>query len=156
MNVFQKIGLLAFSTLVLSLTLDMKTAASLPNSSEPAPLEGNWQFFKHIYQGKDHAPLNPHLVIQFEFLPDGTNRLFWTRRNEPGFCERRAYFEYDGEYIHQEVYWVNPENEMECGQDTDMQLGHKNTGKLIAVDGHLHLYTQLSGEDFIYVWRKIR
>ncbi len=117
---------------------------------------GNWQFDSYFYQGQENPIPNPQLVLQFEFFSDKTNRLFWVRKNETGFCERRAHFSYEAPYIEQEVFWTNPANSMECGQDTDMQVGNFSRAKLIQVGEKLHLYIDFSGEDFIYIFKRIR
>lgn len=118
------------------------------------PILGQWQFYEYIYQGETHPLPNPQLILQFEFFPHGVNRLFWVRKNETGFCERQAYYSYENETITQEVFWTNPENHMECGQDTDMQIGHKNHTRLVRVNEDLHFYVEFSGEDFIYVLKR--
>jgi hypothetical protein len=117
---------------------------------------GNWQFHRYIHNGVQNPIPNPQLVLQYEFLLDGTNRLFWIRKNETGFCERKARFEYDGQFIDQEVTWVNPENARECRQDVDMQLGNINRARLERKEEFLHLHVPFSGDEFIYVFRRIR
>ncbi len=134
---------------------------SYADNNEFLPIEdpfyiGQWQFDRYFYQGQENPIPNPQLILQFEFLTDGTNRLFWVRKNETGFCERKAHFSYDAPYIQQEVFWVNPSHSMECGQDTDMQVGNQSRAKMILVDDRLHLYIDFSGEDFIYIFKRIR
>ena len=126
------------------------------DTDEAQVLWGNWQFHRYILNGETNPIPNPQLVLQYEFFANGTNRLFWTRKNEPGICERQALYHYQDELIHQEVVWVNPENAVGCSNDVDMQLGQKSTARLKRVGEFLHLYIPFSGDDFIYVLKRIR
>ncbi|MCB0411814.1 MAG: hypothetical protein KDD22_04770 [Bdellovibrionales bacterium] len=138
---------------VLVCGLGIASFAKEPSTEEA--LLGIWQFQNIIYQGKEMELPNPDLVLQFEFRGDGTDRLTWFRRKESGICDRRAQFSYDGEMLDQKIDWVNPENTIGCGQDTDMQIGNETSTKLKLRDGQLHLYLQLNGKDFIYVMKKL-
>jgi len=146
----------AFSILLATLISFGAVGIDSQDAPEAEVLWGNWQFHRYILKGETHSIPNPQLVLQYEFFADGTNRLFWTRKNEPGFCERQALYLYQDELIHQEVVWVNPENSIECSKDMDMQLGQKNTTRLKRVGEFLHLHIPFSGEDFIYVLKRVR
>lgn len=118
-------------------------------------IEGRWIFHKMIYRGGEHPPLNPDLVILFEFRSDGTDRLFWTRLNQPGgFCERLAYYSYSAPFLSEEVYWANPENARECARDPDMIPGKQGTSRLEREGEELFLHLGLGDEPLIYVWRR--
>lgn len=123
---------------------------------QPSPIVGNWQFRDYIFEGEKQPRPNPQLVLQFEFFEKGINRLFWTRKNEPGFCERHAEYTHDGKWLEQKVTWVNPENAAECSQDVDMQMGNENRARLEPVDGKLHLYIPFKGDHLIYILHRVR
>lgn len=146
----------AFSILLATLISLGAVSTDSLEAPEAEVIWGNWQFHRTILKGETNSIPNPQLVLQYEFFADGTNRLFWTRKNEPGICERQALYRYQDELIHQEVVWVNPENAIGCSSDVDMQLGNKNTARLKRVGEFLHLYIPFSGEDFIYVLKRIR
>jgi len=116
---------------------------------------GHWKFYKYLYEGKENPPLNPLLNLNFEFYFTGTSRLWWTRDNEKGFCERVAQYEYKDCKLSAEVVWVNPKNNIGCGQDPDMQVGHKTTSQIEIINGDLYLHLSLGGKPFIYIWKKI-
>ena len=139
---------------VLQLILAVGLAELMPSAENP--LLGSWQFHRYIYQGQEQPIPNPNLILQYEFRADGLNRLFWSRKNEFGFCDRLASYHYEDQTLQQEVLWVNPENSMECSKDVDMQVGTVNWAKMVFVEGRLHLYVPFGGEDFIYVFRRIR
>lgn len=116
---------------------------------------GMWLFTSLIYQGQSMPLPNPDLKIYYEFFADGTNTLYYHRKGEEGFCERRATFEFNNEQIAQEVVWVNPDNAIWCGQDTDMQLGYRSWNKARLVNQELHLSLPMGEEEIIYIWSKV-
>lgn len=141
--------------LLLSLFLNFTAQGdSSPCSTIKENLNGSWIYHSYIYQGQTHPRPNPKLLLYFEFFETGTNRVWWKRTNEAGFCERIGQFEYNPETctFTDKIVWVNPGNNAECGSDPDMRLGREATSRLEHVDGALHLFFQLKGEPFIYVF----
>ena len=118
-------------------------------------LLGTWQQTGFIYQGEHYPPFNPNLVITYEFKPDGTDILYWTRKNEPGFCRREGVYKLNGEYLEDHVTKVDPENGSSCASDSDMQLGHFTSTKVGNVNGQFYLYFNLNDNPLIYVWDKL-
>lgn len=115
-------------------------------------LFGVWQFTAIRYQGTEMPPPNPNLVIIYQFDDDGHNRLFWARKDEKGFCERRGlYVATQSEFLDY-ITWVNPKNRGDCGQDPDMHLGRlvKNTYRV--ADGRFELDLPLGDETLTYIW----
>ena len=117
---------------------------------------GAWKFSGYIYHNEFKLPLNPHLILVFQFFADGTNDLAWRRDEEPGFCERKGTFSLDGDFLNEEVTWINPENDVSCSQDPEMVLGRKTNDEIHLVDGKIQLYLSLSGEPFIYVFERTK
>ncbi|MFN9068233.1 MAG: hypothetical protein ACK5V3_13455, partial [Bdellovibrionales bacterium] len=64
---------------------------------------GTWLFTGMLISGEWTPPMNPNLVMKFEFYEDGVNRLSYFRKDEPGFCDRKALYDYDGEMLYQQV-----------------------------------------------------
>ncbi len=123
-------------------------------SEEGSSLHGKWKFTKFIYQGQEHPPLNPNLQLYFEFYKTGTNRLWWYRSDERGFCERIGIYSYQEDKLTDEIVWVNPQNNFDCSKDPDMQMGRKSTTLVEILDYQLRIHMSLAGEPFIYIWEK--
>jgi hypothetical protein len=142
---------------VLSLLVGFQSLAA--NEGQPLEsnesIQGKWHYIGHFYQDVFQKPMNPNLVLTFEFTEDGTSRLRWHRTNENGFCERTGKYSFDGKHILDEVTWVNPENTYECGKDPDMQLGHKTETPARLVDGNLQTDLPLGDSFLIFVWEKV-
>jgi len=124
-------------------------------------VEGRWVFFRMIYQGQERPPLNPDLLILLELRPDGTDRLFWTRQGQEGFCERLAHYTDEAPFLSEEIYWANPRNARECARDPDMTPGRKGSTRVEIHPGTgspggevLYMHLGLGDETLIYVWRR--
>jgi hypothetical protein len=129
------------------------TGFSASNKSDE--IVGSWKFMGFFYQGKLHPPLNPDLVLIFQFRPDGTDTIYWTRLNEKGFCERRGKYKIEDTFLTDEVTWVNPDNDRSCGQDPDMQVGKITRNSFAIKNDQFLLDLGLSGESFIYVFDRL-
>ncbi|GIL17751.1 MAG: hypothetical protein BroJett040_15020 [Oligoflexia bacterium] len=123
--------------------------------TEEDQILGTWKNIGFIYQGEFRLPLNPNLILLFEFHADGTNEIFWARQNEPGFCERKGKYSIIDHRLEDEVVWINPDNNIECSQDPDMRLGRKASNEIRFKDGKFHLYLSLAGDPFIYVFDRL-
>ena len=115
---------------------------------------GLWLWTGLVYQGHELPPPNPALKIWFTFEADGTNTLHYYREGEPGFCERRALYSFDGAYLTQQIIWVHPQNADFCGQDVDMQLGRESRTRIEVESNKLKLHLHLGDEDLIHVWTR--
>lgn len=136
--------------------LIINTTSLLVCASEDSSetLWGRWKFMEYIYENQRHPRLNPNLNLFFEFNETGSNRLWWYRDNEKGFCERVGMYQFDSQLLIDEVAWVHPQNQAECSQHPDMQMGQKATNTVTFENGHLHLHLTLKGQPFIYIWHK--
>ena len=119
-------------------------------------LWGHWQYIGHFYEGQFQEPLNPNLILTFEFSEDGTDRLQWHRLNEDGFCDRQGKYSFDGKVLTDQVIWVNPENGFECGKDPDMQVGHVTQTNVKIINDQIHMELPLGDKSLIYVWNRIK
>lgn len=147
----------ALFILIVTFASQVSTAAALEGEfNYNESVQGQWRYIGHYYEGVFQNPLNPNLVLTFEFTADGTSRLHWYRLNEPGFCERTGIYSFDGHKIMDKVTWVNPENSFECGKDPDMQLGHNTETPARIVEGKLQTDLPLGDSFLIYVWEKIK
>lgn len=117
-------------------------------------LIGLWIFSGLIFQGRDYPPPNPHFHLEYVFEKTGQNRLKYWRDNEDGFCEREAFYEWDGRLLTQKVTAVNPENSRLCASDPDMIPGTESRTRLEIKDGKLHLFLSLGEDTIVYVWEK--
>ena len=147
-----------YGLVICLLCLSITSEASFSNDDHTCSveqLEGKWQFFKYIYQDKIHPPMNPDLILQFEFFGNGQNRLYWTRKGQTNFCERRGVYIYNQCQLMDQVVWVNPENGPGCSRDQDMVVGRRTTTRVDFNDDLLHLYLRLGDEPFIYVWKRV-
>lgn len=114
---------------------------------------GTWFFDSYRYQGQIFERPNPYLHIYYTFAEDQTNRLYWTRTNESGFCERYAKYEWIDQHLYEFITWANPKNNPDCSSDPDMQPGNRNRldVKWINAD-QFELRVQAGDNDIWYIW----
>ncbi|MGZ3723117.1 MAG: hypothetical protein ACXVA9_09315 [Bdellovibrionales bacterium] len=112
---------------------------------------GDWHYDGFFYQNHRYPNPNPELKLVFTFSADHTERLYWKRDSETGFCERKGTWEFQDDVLKQTVTWLNPDNDDSCSNDPDMQIG-KATQNLIQIhETQLDLHMDLNGQDFIYI-----
>lgn len=131
-----------------------ETPQPLPDQSISEQMIGSWKFIGFEYRGDFHPPINPKLVLLFRFFADGTDDLFWTRIDEPGFCERKGIYSVSEKILTDKVTWLNPENAMDCSKDPDMQVGRETHNEVDMKDGKFRLILSLGDEPFVYVWER--
>jgi hypothetical protein len=139
------------------LLTSLHASACLPPASPEtprSPLIGKWQFYKVIYKGEERPPFNPSLILTFEFKDDGEDILRWERQGESGFCERKGRWNYADNFLEDEVVWVNPENNRDCGMDPDMRMGNKTRTRAELHKGDFHLYFPVNEEILVYVFKR--
>ena len=120
----------------------------------PSDLVGAWTYDGYIYRDDRYPLPNPNLHLTFTFRDDDQVRLFWTRRDETGFCEREAFYSIENDLLYQKIDWVNPDNRPDCQSDSDMQLGRESLTRVRIVGDELHFILNLDDEDFFYVLKK--
>lgn len=140
-----------FRNLTLTLLLAAGISARAQSAPDASSIWGSWILFEVIYKGVVQPPFNPNLILTFDFSEDGASRLFWTRKNDPAFCERKGQYTYQNGFLIDTITWVNPKNAIDCSQDPDMQLGKTTSTELRRVDENLHLYLFLGEDPLIYV-----
>jgi len=118
-------------------------------------LEGQWEFTSYLYNGIELPKPNPNLDILFEF-EFGISRLYWSRKNEVGFCERKAQYQYTENYISEIIVWVNPQNRSDCSRDPDMQLGRSSKTEYRIINERLYTRVLVGELDVWYIWKKIK
>lgn len=125
---------------------------SLPALAVETPsIVGKWQYDGFFFENARYLNPNPDLTLTFEFRPDGVDRLFWSRKNEPGICERLASYEVVQNRLKQTVTWVNPKNDPSCGSDPDMKLGAETDTEILFTNGELWFHFNLDGKPFEYI-----
>lgn len=130
--------------------------ATLPAyAQENRYLQGEWHLEGMIYRGHKVPPLNPNLNLRWNFFDNGTERLYWSRQGENGFCERFANYQVQDGYITEKVFSMNPANNPECAQDPDMQLGRETKTKIEIQIQQILLHLQLGDEELIYVLKEV-
>lgn len=123
---------------------------ALVNDSD-MDLTGDWKFVQFIVDGQTYPAPNPDLDLRFKFYRSHTVRLSWHRKNEDGFCERKAHFLLQGDLLYQKVYWVNPKNQSECSKDPDMQLDRETMNHFQLKGKQLFIDFALSDKTLTYV-----
>ncbi len=126
-------------------------------SIDQGDLFGNWLFYKMIYKGELMDPLNPQLVMTFNFQDNGQNTLSFHRTDEEGFCERTALWFYNREKqeLHQHVTWANVKNRADCNADPDFQVGHESFSPFKLENDQLYLTVPLADEKVVLVWKRL-
>lgn len=93
-------------------------------------LVATWEFDGFYFEGNHYPRPNPNLQVIFEFHQDGTHSLYWARKGELGFCERRGTFELNGDLLTMRSTWLNPANDPDCSKDSDMQPGRVTVNRV--------------------------
>ncbi|MBC7466644.1 MAG: lipocalin family protein [Bdellovibrio sp.] len=117
-------------------------------------LVGAWVFVAVIYHGELMPKPNPNLNITFEFNADQTNRLYYDRTGDVGFCERKATYSYADNVLTQKNTWINPENQPSCDTDPDMKLNSESVTKAVVNEQQMYLDLPLGDETLTYIWQK--
>lgn len=157
----QKFFKFTFQLLFISLTsaltsISLAHGARRPSQEPASPLLGRWKFYKMILDGQEMPPHDPRLDLEYEFLPSGVNRLYWTYDEGKTFCERKGQYMYKDGFLMDEVVWVNPKNKSDCATDVDMQMGRRATSKLdITPEGDIKIHIPFSDKEMLYVWKKL-
>ena len=123
--------------------------------ASPEMMLGEWKLTGFIYRGDKIPPLNPKLNLRFHFFANGTDRLFWDRQDEEGFCERYASYEVKQDQLEQTIFAVNPKNRADCATDKDMQMGPMTSTKIEIAQDQLLLHMQLGDEELVYILKRI-
>jgi hypothetical protein len=118
-------------------------------------LTGEWRLTEMIYRGARVPPLNPKLNLSWTFFANGTDRLFWDRTGESGFCERFAHYKILNNKFHETVFAVNSLSQSDCAQDPDMQVGRQTSNVIEINNNEILLHLQLSDEELIYVLKEV-
>lgn len=135
---------------VLLLAFGFSSLAEEPN------IIGEWKFTQYILDG-DVRPLpNPDLDLRFNFSQSQVATLFWSRKNEEGFCERKASYSVQDHLLYQKIFWVNPENRSECSRDPDMQMGAETVNEVRREELKIQIDFQLSDKIMTYVFELVR
>ncbi len=145
---------MSFKNIILFLCLLCSFSSANADFENEQLLIGRWKFTRYNYQGRELPLPNPNLNLFYEFYNTGTSRLWWTRSNEEGFCERIGSYSFDGSLLSDQVLWVNSKNNIDCGKDPDMLTGRKVSTKAIVLNNELRTELTLKGEPFIYIWEK--
>ena len=111
---------------------------------------GTWRYAGFRYEDRQYPIPNPDLELLFTFREDGVSRLYWHRKNEPGFCERTADYRLDGNMLWQKNTWVNPANDGSCASDPDMQPGRETTTPIQLSQNDMAFVLELNGKEFLY------
>lgn len=130
------------------------SVSALAETGAP-PLKGEWVLSGMIYRGTEIEPLNPQLNLRWSFFANGTERLFWERHGERGFCERFAHYEIKDSHIIETVFAVNPLNNSECVQDPDMQVGRQTSTPIEIKQQQILLHLQVGDEELVYILKEV-
>lgn len=117
-----------------------------------ADILGYWKLSSYIYDDQPLPLPNPDLDLKFVFYKNGFSVLHWSRKNEPGFCERKATFKIEGKTLHQKTVWINPKNDFSCASDPEMQPDSETFTNFRLEGNHLYLDLALDDKPFIYVF----
>ena len=120
-----------------------------------ADLTGTWQFTALRQNGQLLAPPNPDLILLFKFDGQGASDLFWSRKNQTGFCEHKGVYSVDNGILDEKVTWVNPDNLPECSSDPDMQMGREIKNAYRIVEGKLETDFNLGDGHLTYIWSQV-
>jgi hypothetical protein len=120
-----------------------------------ATLKGQWRMTDMIYKGQEMPPPNPDLNLSWTFFENGTERLYWQRKDEEGFCERFANYHIGDNQIQEKVFAVNPLNKADCGTDPDMQVGRETFNKIEIQQQRILFHLQVGEEEVIFILKEV-
>lgn len=123
--------------------------------SYASSLTGRWQYIGFIHEDHFFTPLDPDLILIFQFNNDGLSNLTWTWKGSSQYCSRNALYAYNLQSLIQLVVWVDPQNSSACQQDPDMILGRQSHTKYLIKNNHLYLELYLDNKPIYYVLEKI-
>lgn len=115
-------------------------------------LEGLWKLTYLIYRQQPIPLPNPDLNLYFKFYGNGDSWLHWSRKNEPGFCQRKAIYQSTENLIYQKTVWLNPKNDSSCSNDPEMKAASETYTEYRIVNNQLLLSLDLSDEKIVYVF----
>lgn len=118
-------------------------------------LFGRWLYVGFSYEGQIYPPLDPDLVLHFEFTEDGLSHLEWSWINSLMSCSRRAVYAHDNNIIDQWVVWSNPQNAFECNKDPDMKIGSRSQTPYFIKENSLYLELSLDSKPLFYILKKV-
>lgn len=139
----------------LKLLLIFLVFSSVARAQDQTFLQGEWRLAGMIYRGNELPPMNPNLNLRWTFFANGSERLYWDRKGENGFCERFANYEIKNNQINEAVFAVNPMNSAECAQDPDMQVGRQTSNKIEIQKQQILLHLQMGDEELIYILKEV-
>lgn len=140
--------------LIASLALPFGGAFAFQGIMEGEEIHGRWLWTGMLVEGQIKPPPNPALKIFYEFRPDGTATLKWSRDNEPGFCERRSTYFVREQLIFEKIEWIHPDNAGECSRDPDMQLGREVQTPFSMDGGDLVIFMNLGDNQLATYWSR--
>lgn len=147
-----KLWMMIFTIACLIQTVTAPTLAKAQKNSHP--IVGIWHFVGYMYDGHELPKPNPELEIIFEFHADKTNRLFWFRHGQTGFCDRQGQYDISETHIEELVVWVNPENNFNCSKDPDMQMGRQAKFPYRFNGERLETRVYVGDMDVWYIWER--
>lgn len=116
---------------------------------------GLWQAVGYFYNDDFVPALDTSFVISYEFFDNGENIMMWERKNTSHLCRRKGKWEVtEKNWISDEVVWLDPKNSMDCGSDTDMQIGKKTFTEFVRCENYLFTKYPFVNEYLIYAWEK--
>ena len=118
-------------------------------------LIGLWLFTSVFYQGQLIDPPNPNLKMYYTFQNEYQNEIYYYRTDETGFCRRWANYEINNSFLNQTIQKTDPDNNSNCGTDTDMQLGSTSAVHFEIIDEKLHLFLPFGDEEIQYIFDKL-
>jgi hypothetical protein len=141
----------------MSIILSVLQLLSLLSHAAPKSEEmvGSWLAVGYYYEDQFIQPPDPQLTLTFDFMQDGTHRLFWRMKGETTFCERKGTWHLKDDQLFIEATWVNPENGPQCSGDPDMQVGTKTQSPVSIQNEQLWIELPFGDSVMIYVWDPI-
>ena len=129
-----------------------------PSSPAPAPapsLVGNWVYFEKVYNGQELPdPPSATLRMHFDFTAAGESSLYWWHEGDTDHCAQKGKYHVDGQFLVNEITWVDPANTMDCSSDPDMQLGKDTRTPFYFRGAFLALKFNLNDDSLDMVWKK--
>lgn len=116
-------------------------------------LGGIWKLDSIIYRNQPMPLPNPDLELYFKFLGNGESWLRWSRKNEVGFCERKAHYYAINDLLYQKTIWLNPRNASSCANDPEMRMSSETYTEFNVHQNQLFLNLDLSEEKLVYVFK---
>ena len=132
------------------------SGAAFGDFEQKVSIVGRWQFYKKIYHGQE-MPEGPEATLRlfYEFSPNGESHLWWWHEGDRDHCSRKGYYQIKDGFLEERVFWVDPQNSIDCSSDPDMQPHRFTRTPIFFLGEDFALQFHLGEDELDLVWKRL-